>query len=60
MKQRFKPYRKRKPYRRKQGGGKYMLRGTPSTKVAPTKDVVLSQLFSGLAKIFKPQGRRMP
>ena len=60
MKCRPKPYRNRKPFRRKSGGGKYMLRGTPSTKVSPTKDVVLRQLYEGLSKIFKPKSRRIP
>lgn len=52
---RIKPYRKRKPYKRKKGGGKFMLRGNSPLKSAPTKDIVLA-LF--LRALFKQRGGR--
>lgn len=52
-----KPYRKRKPYKRKSGGGKFMPRGNSPLKSLPTKEVVLEQLMSIIPLIL---GRKTP
>ena len=48
---RVKPYRKRKPYKRKKGGGKYMLRGNSPLKSLPTKDLILAQFITALGML---------
>ena len=54
---RTKPYRKRKPYKRKSGGGKFMLRGNAPLRSLPTKEVVLEQLMTMIPLLL---GRRTP
>lgn len=52
-----KPYNKRKPYKRKKGGGKFMLHGNAPLRSLPTKEVILKQFMSIIPVIL---GRRTP
>lgn len=58
MAKRIKPYRKRKPYKRKQGGGTFMLPGgrfgqSASPEPEEDKAAVLAQLFAKLSQMFQ-------